>query len=71
MTKQPNGDFHADYVETYVVGAAVAEVHQRLAVFLPDPTDFPPPVEGSPVLQRPLTGRSSLSALRRSSLIGN
>ncbi len=50
MTKQPNGDFHADYVETYVVGAAVAEVHQRLAVFLPDPTDFPPPVEGYPII---------------------
>lgn len=50
MAKQPSGDFWADYTETYVVGAAVAEAHQRIAVFLPDPDDFPPPADGYPIV---------------------
>ena len=43
-------EFTPDYVIEYVVGAAVAENHQKINLFLPDATDFPPPAAGYPLL---------------------
>ena len=50
MTFNPNnGLFSADYVESYVVGAAVAEVQQGMAIFLPDADQWPKPANGYPI----------------------
>jgi phage gp46-like protein len=50
MPKLPGGNYLPDFSETYVVGAAVAESHQLVNVFLPDPADFPMPPGGYPAL---------------------
>lgn len=56
MTQQPNGNFLADFVEDYVVGAATAEAHQFIRVYLPNPDDFPMPPGGYPVLMGTTAG---------------
>ena len=56
MTQQPNGNFLADFVESYVVGAATAEAHQYVRVYLPNPDDFPMPAGGYPVLMGSTAG---------------
>lgn len=43
-------DYVSDYTATYVVGDAVAESHQYMEVFLPDPILHPQPADGYPVL---------------------
>lgn len=50
MPQQPSGNFTADFLETYVVGAATPESHQYVAVFLPNPAIHPRPADGYPVL---------------------